>query len=307
MNILSKLFYNTWNIGFIEKSVEDIVSGEETTFPVRWVKHNYKDRFFADPYLLSVDDSSLKVLVEDFPYYHKKGMISLLTVDRKTYQLLNRKVILKQPFHMSYPFIFRNADGSVKWVAPEASQSGNLFRYRMNPQSGMLENQATLFQEPLLDSTILEHNGRYWLFCTKRGPESNRDMFIYFSDCPEGPWMPHAKNPVVQDVTKARPAGNMVKMGGSIYRLSQKSDKCYGEDINVSRVTTLTETDFEEEPVKQIKACKDDYSLGFHTLNGFDGKAISVVDGLRKDFRPIRRIAYEMLNFIRKIHERNCK
>jgi hypothetical protein len=307
MSLLSKFYYHTWNIGFIERGIEDVVAGEETAFPVHWVKHNYKDRFFADPFLLSADDKCLKVLVEDFPYYHKKGMISLLTVDRKTYQLLDRKVVLKQPFHMSYLFIFRNADGSVKWVAPEASQSGKLFRYKMNPQSGMLENQATLFPEPLLDSTILEHNGKYWLFCTKRGSRSNRDLLVYFSDCPEGPWMSHAKNPVVQDFTKARPAGNMVKIGGLIYRLSQKCDKCYGEDVNVSLVTTLTETDFEEEPVKQVKACKDDYSFGFHTLNGLDGIAISVVDGLRKDFRPVRRIVYEMLNFISKIREGNGK
>lgn len=304
MNLISKLFYNTWNIGFIEKSVEDIVSGEETTFPVHWVKHNYKDRFFADPFLLSVEDRFLKVLVEEFPYYHKKGVISLLTVDRKNYQLVDRKVILKQPFHLSYPFIFRNPDGSVKWVAPEASQSGNLHRYQMNPQTDMLEEQKVLQPEPCLDSTLLEHNGQYWLFCTKRGPKSNRDMFIYFSDCPEGPWMPHPHNPVVQDWTKARPAGSFVVIGKNIYRLSQKCDCTYGEVINISRITDLTETDFQEENVKQIRAYKDKYSLGFHTLNGLPGSSITVADGIRRDFRPIRRVINETLNFISKLRER---
>lgn len=66
------------------------------------------------------------MLVEDFPYYDKHGMISLLKIDRKSYELLDRKVILKQPYHMSYPFIQRGKDGSVSWVAPEASMSGKL-------------------------------------------------------------------------------------------------------------------------------------------------------------------------------------
>lgn len=161
MRVLSKLYYHTWNIGFIEQSIESVVKSKKGEFHVHWVKHNYKDRFFADPFLLSADDKHLKVLVEDFPYYHKKGMISLLTIDRKTYNLLERKVILKQPFHMSYPFIMRDNGGNVKWVAPEASMSGKLYRYTINPNNHLLENQEVLVSEPLLDSTIVEYNGRY--------------------------------------------------------------------------------------------------------------------------------------------------
>lgn len=300
MSLLSKLYYHTWNVGFIEQDVEDVVTSKETAYPVRWVKHNYKDRFFADPFILSADDKEIKVLVEDFPYYHKKGMISLLTVDRKSYALTSRKVILKQPFHMSYPFICRDKNGAVKWVAPEASQSGKLFRYTINPTTAMLENQETLHDEPFLDSTILEHKGKYWLFCTKRGAKSNEDLFIYFAGKPEGPWTPHAKNPVVADATQARPGGYMVKAGNSLYRLSQKCDKHYGEAISVSRITRLTETDFEDEYVKQISALPDKYSHGFHTLNGIAGNRLCVVDGVRRDFAPFRRVGYELINKFKK-------
>ena len=78
MNILNKAFYYTWNIGFVERNVEDIIVSDDTMVDVHWVKHNYKDRFFADPFILSVNDKVIKVLVEDFPYYDKYGMISLL-------------------------------------------------------------------------------------------------------------------------------------------------------------------------------------------------------------------------------------
>lgn len=295
MNIIDRISYHTWNIGFVERSIEDVVTSNDTILQVHWVKHNYKDRFFADPFILSVDEKEIKVLVEDFPYYDKVGMISLLVVNRKTYELKERKVVLKQPFHMSYPFIQRKENGEF-WVAPEASMSGNLYRYTMNPDTCMLENQEVLLAEPLLDSTIIEHDGKYWLFCTKRGLESNKSLFIYYSDKPEGPWTTHKGNPVVHDAAMARPAGYMVKVDGVIYRFIQKCDKTYGESIQLSKVVKLTECDFSETRVKLISGQKDEYSNAFHTINSLGD--ISVVDGVRVDFHPLRRICYEIANSI---------
>lgn len=293
MSFLEKAYYQTWNIGFVESSSEDIVSSDLTNIRVYWVKHNYKDRFFADPFILSADDKVIKVLVEDFPYYDKRGLISLLTIDKKSYELLDKKVILEQPFHMSYPFIMRKDNDSV-WVAPEASQSGNLYYYTINQNTAMLENQQVLVPEPLLDSTIVDYNGKWWLFCTKRGENSNRDLYIYISDTPEGPWRPHKKNPVVQNDSMARPAGYLVKVGNELYRVIQKCDKCYGEAVNVSRVLKLSETEFEEAFVKELHAQKDEYSHCFHTLNGLGN--LTVVDGVRKQFAPLRRVVYEIRN-----------
>lgn len=295
--ILDKLYYNTWNIGFVEADVKDIVSSDTKQVDVHWVKHSYKDRFFADPFILSVDDKLIKVLVEDYPYYDKRGMISLLTIDRKTYTLLEKKVVLKQAFHMSYPFIMRKENGEV-WVAPEASESGNLYYYTINPETQQLENQKVLLPEPLLDSTIVQHDGLWWLFCTKRGTDSNKDLFIYYAEQPEGPWTSLAKNPMVKDAAMARPAGYLVKSGNDLYRVIQKCDKYYGEAVNVSKIARLTTEDFEEESVKELRAQKDEYSNNFHTVNGLDG--ITVVDGIKKQFAPLRRVVYEIKNKLKK-------
>lgn len=293
MFFIDKAYYHTWNIGFVELSPKDIVKSDSTQIPVHWVKHSYKDRFFADPFILSVDEKEIRVLVEDFPYYDKRGVISLLTIDRKTYTLLKKKVVLKQPFHMSYPFILRKDNGDI-WVAPEASQSGNLYYYLMNQRSAMLENQRLLINEPLLDSTIVEYNGQWWLFCTKRGDASNRDLFIYYSDAPEGPWVPHAKNPVISDMAMARPAGYLVKDGEVLYRVIQKCDCHYGEAINITKVMKLSTIEYEEVFVKELRAQKDEYDHSFHTINGFGN--ITVVDGVRMQFAPTRRVIYEIWN-----------
>lgn len=288
-----KFFYRTWNIGFVEADVRDIVSSDTNHVDVHWVKHTYKDRFFADPFILSIDEKIIKVMVEDYPYYDKRGVISLLTIDRKTYTLLEKKVVLEQPFHMSYPFIMRKENGEV-WVAPEASQSGKLYYYTINPLTQLLENQEVLIPEPLLDSTIVKHDGLWWLFCTKCGKESNKDLYIYHAEQPEGPWTAHVKNPVVKNSAMARPAGYVVKIGENMFRVIQKCDKYYGESVNVSRIVRLTPEDFEEVFVKELRAQKDEYSNNFHTVNGLEG--ITVVDGIRIQFAPLRRIVYEIRN-----------
>lgn len=294
MSVVSKFYYHTWNIGIIENSITNIILlNNNTLLSVNWINHNYRDRFFADPFILDYTESEIQILVEEYPYFKKKGVISLLTVDRKNYNLLKRKVILEQPYHMSYPYIQRDSSGEL-WVAPEASMGGCLYRYNINLESKILENQEVLLSEPALDSTIIEHDGMYWLFCTKRGFDSNKKLYIYYSNTSKGPWLAHTKNPVVDDSKYARPAGYMVKLNDTIYRFVQKNDISYGETINITKIEELSTVNYKESFVKQLNCRNSKYSSGFHTINGY--KDICVVDGLYKDFAPFRRIWFEFRN-----------
>ena len=302
MNFLSKWFYHTWNIGFIENNINNVILNDDTEFEVNWLKHKYKDRFFADPFILSINNDTISVLVEDFPYWSKKGLISLLTISRRDYSLISKKVILRKPFHMSYPFVQRNDDGCVKWVAPEASMSGNLYRYKFNAEKLMLMDPEVLVPEPLVDSTIIKYNERYWLFCTKRGEDSNSSLYIYYSYTPEGPWMEHKNNPVIHDAMSARPAGSVVEIDKTLYRVTQKCDVRYGESIMVSRIDTLSECDFKEVHLKEIRPKVSRYSHSFHTINGLDN--ICVVDGLTKELAPFRRVVFELINKLSFIWEK---
>lgn len=134
-----KLYCSRWNIGFIEQPVAEIMTGAETEFDVKWVKHRLTDRFFADPFILSVEGGVIKELVEEYFYNTKKGIITLLEVDAATYELRRRKVVLEQPYHQSFPYIHR--DGDRIYVLPEASASGCLYRYEYDAESEELVNR----------------------------------------------------------------------------------------------------------------------------------------------------------------------
>ena len=297
--ISNKLYYQTWNIGIVENDISEIICSNDSELEVNWVKHNYRDRFFADPFILDSNEHEIYILVEEYPYFSKRGVISKLTVRREDYQLIDRKVILERPYHMSYPFIHRMENGIVDWIAPEASMSGALYRYSINQESSMLENQELLLDEPVLDATITCQNGKYWLFCTKRGVDSNKKLFIYHALTSRGPWTPHDMNPVVEDSSTARPAGCMVHLHDSLYRIVQKNDMSYGEAINVMKVEELTVHSYRECFVKNIRCNSKKYSHGIHTINGYEG--VCVVDGLCKEFAPLRRFWFELINVVNKL------
>ena len=98
-----------YNIGFVEENVDDVINGKPIT--VNWLKHSYKDRWFADPFILDVTDDEFVVLVEEWYDPIQRGRISKLIVDRNTYELKSLKVMIDEGFHMSFPAITRKPDG----------------------------------------------------------------------------------------------------------------------------------------------------------------------------------------------------
>ncbi len=57
-----------YNIGFVDGNLESIIEGEP--IKVNWMKHSYKDRWFADPFILDVTDNEIIVLVEELSLIH---------------------------------------------------------------------------------------------------------------------------------------------------------------------------------------------------------------------------------------------
>ena len=96
-----------WNIGFIENDLNSILCGEE--IKVSWLIHDYKDSWFADPFILDINESEITVLVEEFPKQINKGRISKLTIDRRTCELKRLDVVVELPTHLSFPVIIRSS------------------------------------------------------------------------------------------------------------------------------------------------------------------------------------------------------
>ena len=146
---LKQLIRPRWQIGIVENSLEGIVNGEELR--VQWPANPFHDRWFADPFVLSVNGNEVTLLVEDYRYKDDRGRISRIIVDMERNSIVSCKTILDGG-HYSFPAILRE-EGKV-YFYPEQSRQGKLELFEYCPKTETCEYVQTLSEEPLTDAII---------------------------------------------------------------------------------------------------------------------------------------------------------
>ena len=123
-----------------------------------------------------------------------------------------------------------------------------------------------------LDSTILEKDGKWWLFTSS--PEMNESpndtLYLFHSDdLLNGEWISHPKNPIISDVRKARSAGKLFEIENKFYRPGQDCSIGYGRGIRFNLIKTLNEKNYEELTFGTIYS-QDKEIEGIHTYSKDD-------------------------------------
>jgi hypothetical protein len=239
------------------------------------------DRFWADPFVIC-ENGRYFVFFEDLPYATNRGHLSVLELQPASGTYTTPVPILEKPYHLSYPFVFRWQGGH--WLVPESAEAGTVQLYRATRFPDQWEFvQNLLAGMALVDATLLERGGRWWLFGTVVEPGITQpwdELSIFFTDdLLSGTWTPHPLNPVVSDVRRARPAGRIFEKNGKLYRPAQDSSGRYGAGLKLLRIDVLTETEYRE---TEVAAAVPDWNPalhGLHTLNHDDG--LTVIDLFR--------------------------
>lgn len=282
MGILKKLYVKSslfhWNIG-----LTSFIDSNFSLSRISWLKHSYQDRFFADPFLLSVNENFVEVLVEEFFYSEWKGAITLLVIDRKTTRLLERKVVLELATHLSFPFIIEEK-GEI-FVLPENAASGKLSVYCYNTVEKELKFVKVLLDFPAVDPIIYKFQEMYYLLCTKEGENVNSDLYCFCASSFLGDYVKVEEKSVKSDISSGRCAGGIFTIGGELYRSAQICTNSYGEGVSINLLNSFIP--FQEKVVKRYGAVQP-YKFGFHTLNERD--SVLVVDGLKFLFNPIAKL-----------------
>lgn len=272
MNRMIKFIQSTkYNVGFIHNDVESIINGEP--FKINWLKHSYKDRWFADPFILDVSDSIISVLVEEWYDPIQRGRISKLIVDKQSYELLEVKVMLDEGFHLSFPSITRKSDGL--YIQPECSASGKLCEYRYNEDSDSFSPCAVISDFPLTDSVRNDLFGRDLLFSTMLPDANGKDLGIFL-------WNSSSNKYELNDIYHfedniSRMAGNFFTNKDKIYRPAQVCIKSYGDAVSIQEVSVIDgKWNFKE--IRRLYSPDPNLNLGFHTFNVY--KNLIVIDAL---------------------------
>lgn len=291
----NKLFVKQWVIGIGNADIKQIIRSKSFNQNIKWLPVSALDHFHADPFLLRTDEGKLNILFEDFGLEEFYGKLSVMTIDENL-NPVKEKVLLDTKSHLSYPFIFK--EKNKIYVFPEASHSGKLSCYEYDQVNQSFTFVQEILNLPLLDSSILKLNDKYWLFGTLKGEFSHSKLYIFFSDNLFGPYVPHPENPVKSSANGSRPAGNFIEVDGVIYRPSQNCENIYGESITINKVDILDETHFSEEPYMDItidkKNCGNTDIHAIHTINSIDN--IITIDGIKWTFSPMYQWATYLRN-----------
>jgi hypothetical protein len=190
------------------------------------------------------------------------------------------QTVLSAPHHLSYPFVFAWRDGI--YMVPESGQAGRVDLFRATRFPLEWERAATLLDGVrAVDSTLFEHEGRWWLFANLRqeGGSSWDELSIFHAATPLGPFSPHPGNPVVSDVRAARPAGRVFHRDGRLYRPAQDCSGHYGRGLAIREIELLTPDDYRESTA--VRHGADILGVGdsLHTYTFVPG--LETVDGRR--------------------------
>lgn len=273
MNILNRFKECTYNVGFVEKRIEDILVSGIGKNDIMWMKHNYRDRFFADPFLIKEDKTFFFVLCEEYIFKKRVGTIVLLTVSKKEYKLINRKVLIEENHHLSFPYCELNG----QWVVPEACWSGKAFAYQFDMDEMTIKKKIQIADEGLVDNIFYEDSNKIiWLYAgtTKC---ANSVLYEYKIDEKKS-FVRVTQDPVESGWDRSRSAGMLFECAGKLYRPVQDCKERYGKRISIMEVLSIGEDGYKVHECRKIDSSENPiYNETMHTFNVYED--IILVDG----------------------------
>lgn len=274
--ILFKYVHRQWNIAIAE------YDSNFNPFNIRWMRHNYKDRWFADPFIIDETDETFIILAEEYMRDDRKAQLAKLTVIKDDCRLLKNETLLKLDTHLSFPN-FIKVEGKT-YVYPENGRSGKTTYYEL---SESLRRVGVFSSLPLADAVIQEIGGYYYLFFTMGEECNGKRLFVHMSDKPFGPYKP--KQEIVFNDNVARRAGRIFQVENKIISPAQICNNKYGEGVCLQEVI-CTDGDLMFKEIKRLFPNSKEYPSGLHTFNVYGNHV--VIDGYRFNCPLLSRLYF---------------
>ena len=244
----------------------------------------------ADPFMLEVG-GCWYMFFELTNRFNNKGEIALATSpDAVNWKF--EQIVLSEPFHMSYPYVFE-WDGDF-YMVPETGRDKSVRLYKASQFPLGWTCVATLLEgSRFADSSLFQFDGHWWMF-TDAGADAKSPLLrLYFATDLFGPWTEHQDSPIANgDPQISRPGGRVVVIDGTPYRFTQNAYPVYGTELRAFEVYELSTTTYGERQVGGgpiLGPGSDAWNRhGMHHIDPHhleDGSWLACVDGcVRRDF-----------------------
>jgi hypothetical protein len=240
--------------------------------------------FVADPFMLK-RNHTWYMFFEVMNRQTSKGEIGLASSEngvKWTYQ----QIVLAEPFHLSYPYVFHWADDY--YMIPESYQASSIRLYKALQFPTQWLCIATLLSGGVfLDSSIFFYDNKWWIFTETNSDLKWNTLRLYYASDLRGPWLEHLCSPLVEgNAHIARPAGRVLALNNSIIRYAQDCYPLYGTQVRAFESIELTPTSYSEREVSEslgLAASGAGWNeSGMHHIDPHlidDGRWIACVDG----------------------------
>lgn len=260
-----------WTIGFVINGLDGVMNDDP--IHVEWLRTS-KKFWFADPFILDVLDNEIKVLVEEMPVGKPhKGVITLLKVNRHSFEVIEKKILLELPTHLSFPCVLREK-GKI-YIYPESALSGRLDVYEYNPTKETVSYYKTICDDEVWDSCMTDMFGEKLLFTAAH---NDYLLDIYKWDEYVNRFKPWKQ--FVSDSKNSRLGGQLFEYHGDVYYPAQDCNNGYGSALQIKKIS-YKDNDFSFETVKKIMSPHPKMKLGLHTMNEYKGVCVVDVLGYR--------------------------
>lgn len=239
----------------------------------------------ADPFLF-VHNGRLYLFYEQKKLYHNGVLMMTSTSDLDIWS--EPVVVLKEDFHLSYPWVFK--DNGHVYMVPESCEDASIRLYEANNDKlDSFSLVKKLLKQPYIeditmsfaDTSIFKENNIYYLHTTICVNGVNQ-LRLYYADNLFGPYIEHTRSPIIISVKYGRNAGNLFKWNDMLLRPAQDCESRYGDNVHLMKVENMTTEEYEEILYKEyiIDSDMDFYREGGHQYNlaAFRGYTVLATD-----------------------------
>jgi hypothetical protein len=266
-SLLYKLFFSEiWQLHIIPSK---LLTNNSKTLNIKKsqilksICSNKTHSFFADPFGIYLNHHYY-IFFEYLDYRNKKGKIHYNKYD-KNFNLIESKLALTKPYHLSYPYIFQH--GQQIALLPEITGS------KVKQHIFIANNFPTKWQEykinipSLVDPSIFIYNNKYIIL----GSLNNKKT-AFISDKLLGQYK---EIKYISNYPHHQSGGVIYRNNDKFYRPLQVSSKTYGEKILM--IELEVNSNFIKEKIKNSYYIHCSEQKGLHTISYIDNQ-FTIID-----------------------------
>ncbi len=281
--------WQEWSIGIYDgKTHYDVKPHRQVSNPVLSRKDvtDVSAAFVADPFMI-LKDNVWYMFFEVLNRAVKRGEIGM-AVSNNGYTWEYQQIVLAQPFHLSYPYVFES--GGNFYMIPETGRKHSVRLYKAIEFPHTWGYERDLLEGGrYVDSSIVRYQDNWWLFTENGARVKEPVLRLFYANDLYGEFKEHPKSPIMESNAHiARPGGRIILNEEKCIRYTQDVSPVYGSELRAFEITKLSTEQYDEMAIKDkpiISAGSESWNRdGMHHMDVHelvDGSWLAAVDGFR--------------------------